>query len=33
VWAGPESLPAASELDDPTGWLARTERLAIRSAG
>jgi coenzyme F420 biosynthesis associated uncharacterized protein len=29
AWAGPETLPAYAELDDPTGWLARTERLGI----
>jgi coenzyme F420 biosynthesis associated uncharacterized protein len=26
VWAGPESLPTVAELDDPAGWLGRTER-------
>jgi coenzyme F420 biosynthesis associated uncharacterized protein len=29
AWAGPESLPAFAELDDPAGWLARTERLSL----
>ncbi len=29
AWAGPEALPAYAELDDPVGWLARTERLAL----
>jgi coenzyme F420 biosynthesis associated uncharacterized protein len=29
AWAGPESLPTLSELDDPLGWLARTERLGL----
>jgi coenzyme F420 biosynthesis associated uncharacterized protein len=29
AWAGPESLPSYGELDDPTGWLARTERLGL----
>ena len=26
AWATPESLPSFAELDDPAGWLARTER-------
>ena len=29
AWAGPETLPAYAELDDPAGWLARTERLGL----
>ena len=29
AWAGPDSLPTFVELDDPTGWLARTERLGL----
>jgi putative hydrolase len=29
AWAGPASLPAFDELSDPTGWLARTERLGL----
>ena len=29
AWAGPESLPSLAELDDPVGWLARTERLGL----
>ena len=29
AWAGPETLPTFAELDDPTGWLARTERLGL----
>ena len=29
AWAGPESLPGFVELSDPTGWLARTERLGL----
>ncbi len=29
AWAGPEALPAYAELDDPVGWLARTERLSL----
>jgi coenzyme F420 biosynthesis associated uncharacterized protein len=29
VWAGPGSLPTLAELDDPLGWLARTERLGL----
>jgi coenzyme F420 biosynthesis associated uncharacterized protein len=29
AWAGPEALPAYAELDDPVGWLARTEQLAL----
>jgi coenzyme F420 biosynthesis associated uncharacterized protein len=28
AWAGPESLPTLAELDDPLGWLGRTEPLA-----
>jgi coenzyme F420 biosynthesis associated uncharacterized protein len=29
AWAGPETLPTFAELDDPAGWLARTERLGL----
>jgi coenzyme F420 biosynthesis associated uncharacterized protein len=29
AWAGPQSLPALAELEDPVGWLARTERLGL----
>jgi coenzyme F420 biosynthesis associated uncharacterized protein len=29
AWTGPETLPTYAELDDPTGWLARTERLGL----
>jgi coenzyme F420 biosynthesis associated uncharacterized protein len=29
AWAGPEALPTLPELDDPLGWLARTERLGL----
>jgi coenzyme F420 biosynthesis associated uncharacterized protein len=29
AWAGPEALPTPAELDDPVGWLARTERLGL----
>ena len=29
AWAGPESLPTWAELEDPGGWLARTERLGL----
>lgn len=29
AWASPESLPAFDELDDPLGWLARTDRLGL----
>ena len=29
AWAGPEALPGYAELDDPVGWLARTERLSL----
>jgi coenzyme F420 biosynthesis associated uncharacterized protein len=29
AWAGPEALPTFAELGDPTGWLARTERLGL----
>jgi putative hydrolase len=29
AWTGPEALPTAAELDDPVGWLARTERLEL----
>jgi putative hydrolase len=30
VWAGPGSMPTIAELDDPAGWLARTERPRLR---
>ena len=29
AWAGPETLPTFAELEDATGWLARTERLGL----
>jgi coenzyme F420 biosynthesis associated uncharacterized protein len=29
AWVGPDALPTAAELDDPVGWLARTERLEL----
>ena len=29
AWAGPETLPTFAELDDPLGWLERTERLGL----
>ena len=29
AWAGPEALPTLPELEDPLGWLARTERLGL----
>jgi uncharacterized protein (DUF2342 family) len=29
AWAGPEALPTFAELEDPLGWLARTERLGL----
>jgi coenzyme F420 biosynthesis associated uncharacterized protein len=29
AWAGPDALPTPAELDDPLGWLARTERLGL----
>jgi coenzyme F420 biosynthesis associated uncharacterized protein len=29
AWASPSSLPALAELSDPTGWIARTERLGL----
>jgi coenzyme F420 biosynthesis associated uncharacterized protein len=32
VWAGPESLPTVAELDDPLGWLGRTERPRLDPA-
>jgi coenzyme F420 biosynthesis associated uncharacterized protein len=32
VWASPESMPTVAELDDPAGWLARTERPAKPAA-
>ena len=33
VWASPESMPTVAELDDPAGWLARTERPRLRPTG
>jgi coenzyme F420 biosynthesis associated uncharacterized protein len=29
AWTGPEALPTSAELDDPVGWLARTEQLEL----
>jgi coenzyme F420 biosynthesis associated uncharacterized protein len=29
AWTGPETLPTYGELDDPVGWLARSEQLAL----
>ncbi|MGH2946894.1 MAG: zinc-dependent metalloprotease [Solirubrobacteraceae bacterium] len=29
AWAGPDALPTFAELDDPAGWLDRTERLEL----
>jgi coenzyme F420 biosynthesis associated uncharacterized protein len=29
AWAGPDALPTPAELDDPVGWLARTETLGL----
>jgi uncharacterized protein (DUF2342 family) len=29
AWTGPDTLPAYGELDDPVGWMARTEQLAL----
>jgi coenzyme F420 biosynthesis associated uncharacterized protein len=29
AWAGPDALPTLPELEDPLGWLARTERLGL----
>jgi coenzyme F420 biosynthesis associated uncharacterized protein len=29
VWAGPEALPTLAELENPVGWMARTERLGL----
>jgi coenzyme F420 biosynthesis associated uncharacterized protein len=29
AWTRPEALPTYAELDDPVGWLARTEQLAL----
>ncbi len=29
AWAGPDALPTPAELDDPLGWLARTDRLGL----
>ena len=28
VWERPDALPTLAELDDPAGWLARTEPAA-----
>jgi uncharacterized protein (DUF2342 family) len=28
VWEAPDRLPTLAELDDPAGWLARTEPAA-----
>jgi len=32
VWISPEAMPTPPELDDPAGWLARTERLRLNRA-
>ena len=29
AWTGPKALPTPAELDDPVGWLARTEQLEL----
>jgi coenzyme F420 biosynthesis associated uncharacterized protein len=29
AWTGPEALPTLPELEDPLGWLTRTERLGL----
>jgi putative hydrolase len=29
AWTSPDSLPSFTELDDPHGWLARTERREL----
>jgi coenzyme F420 biosynthesis associated uncharacterized protein len=29
AWSGPEALPTLAELEDPLGWLARTDRLGL----
>jgi coenzyme F420 biosynthesis associated uncharacterized protein len=30
VWIGPETMPTVTELNDPLGWLARTEQRRLR---
>lgn len=32
VWASPDNLPSVAELDDPAGWLARTEPPQLRKS-
>jgi coenzyme F420 biosynthesis associated uncharacterized protein len=32
VWASPEAMPSVEELDDPAGWLARTELRRLRDS-
>jgi coenzyme F420 biosynthesis associated uncharacterized protein len=32
VWAAPEAMPTLAELDDPRGWLERTERAGLNRA-
>jgi coenzyme F420 biosynthesis associated uncharacterized protein len=29
VWVGPDSMPTPAELDDPLGWLARTDQSPL----
>jgi coenzyme F420 biosynthesis associated uncharacterized protein len=31
VWEGPDSMPSMTELDDPAGWLRRTEPKTLRA--
>jgi coenzyme F420 biosynthesis associated uncharacterized protein len=32
VWVAPEAMPSLAELDDPAGWLERTERAGLNRA-
>ena len=32
VWDGPDAMPSIAELDDPAGWLARTEQRRLRQS-
>jgi uncharacterized protein (DUF2342 family) len=32
VWDAPDAMPSLAELDDPAGWLARTEQRRLQQS-